>query len=338
MIPDLLHYWLTGLKVGEITIASTSQLLDAGTRRWAVDLLDDLGIDSGILPELIEPGSEIGALLPEVAAETGFGRFDRPTPVFATGSHDTANAVAAIPHLDESSLYLSSGTWSLIGVESERPYLDGRALALNVTNEAGVAGRVRLLKNVVGLWILQECRRQWRREGRDPALSDLLAQAEAAPPFLSLIDPDDHAFLAPGDMPEALRAACRRTDQPVPQSDGALVRCILESLALRYRWVCDALADLTGRDLATIRVVGGGSRNRLLNQLTADITGRTVVAGPVEATALGNVMMQAIATGAIPDLEAGRGAIAASVELTRFEPIGDPGVEGAYRRFLGLIG
>jgi rhamnulokinase len=338
MIPDLFNYWLSGRPVAEITIASTSQLLDATTRGWAVDLLDDLGIPSRILPELVEPGSELGPLLPAVAAEAGFARFERPTPVFATGSHDTASAVAAVPHLDERSLYLSSGTWSLIGVETDRPVLGARALALNVTNEAGVGGRIRLLKNVMGLWILEECRRQWRREGRDPALGELLAQAEAAPPFRSLVDPDAAEFLAPGDMPAALRGYCRRSGQPEPADDGALVRCILESLALRYRWVCGALEELTGRSLDTIRVVGGGSRNRLLNQLSADICDRPVVAGPVEATALGNVMVQAIATGDLPDIEAGRAAVADSVTLQRYEPQNLPGVDEAVLRFAGLGG
>lgn len=333
MIPDLFHYWLSGRRAAEITIASTSGMLDAGDRSWAADLLEELGIPSRILPGLIEPGSELGPLLPEVATEIGFDRFGAPPPLFATGSHDTASAVAAVPHLDENSIYLSSGTWSLLGVETARPHLGERALELNVTNEAGVGGRVRLLKNVVGLWILQECRRQWRREGREFELSELLDRAEAAPPFRSLVDPDDPEFLLPGDMPTALRAFCRDSGQPEPADEGALVRCILESLALRYRSVCAALEELTGRSLGVIRVVGGGSRNRLLAQLTADICERPVVAGPVEATALGNVMMQAIATGALPDIEAGRAAVAESVTLERYEPRPAPGVAAAVRRF-----
>lgn len=334
MIPDLFHYWLTGRKVVEYTIASTSQMLNAVERRWATSLLARLGLPTQLLPEIVPPGTVLGPVREAVCAETGL----RGEPVvIAPGSHDTASAVAAVPGLDERSLYISSGTWSLMGVEIAQPIINEQTRTLNFTNEGGVANTIRLLKNIAGLWLLQEARRQWQREGHDYSWDDLSAQGREAEPFRSLVDPDATDFLAPGQMVDAIRAYCRRTGQPVPESVGQVVRCCLESLALRYRWVLEALEQLVGHRLETIRIVGGGSQNRLLCQLAADACRRPVVTGPVEATALGNVMVQAIATGHLASLAEGRAAIAASIQQEHFDPGPDAGWDDAYERFQQLI-
>ncbi|HIQ06368.1 MAG TPA: rhamnulokinase [Anaerolineae bacterium] len=334
MMPDLFHYWLTGRKVAEYTDATTSQMFHSRERRWATELLSQLGIPTHILPPVVPPGTVLEEVRPEVMDEVGL---DQPVPVIAPGSHDTASAVAAIPGLDVHSTYISSGTWSLMGVEIPEPVINDQTLDLNFTNEGGVANTIRLLKNITGLWLLQESRRQWQREGHDYSWDELLALAEQAEPFRSLVDPDASDFLNPGDMPAAIRAYCRRTGQPEPTSVGAVVRCCLESLALKYRWVLDALETLVGRRLGTIRIVGGGSRNRLLSQFTADACQRLVVTGPVEATALGNVMLQAIATGHLPDVAAGRRAIAASIEQQRFKPGPGGPWEEAFDCFKALL-
>ncbi|NOX62399.1 MAG: rhamnulokinase [Chloroflexi bacterium] len=331
MTPDLFNYWLTGRQAVEYTIASTSQMLNAHTRDWAIDLLRQLDIPTHILGEIIPPGSELGELLPAVADEVGFHRGVR---VIAVGEHDTASAVAAVPELDETSAYISCGTWSLVGVESPRPIITERSLMLDVTNEGGVAHSIRVLKNITGLWLLQESRRQWRREGRDYSWDELVALAREAPPLRSIIDPDAAEFARPGDMPAAIRAYCRRTNQPEPNSVGAVTRCILESMALKQRWVLELLESLTGRRLEPIRMVGGGSQNQLLNQFTADACNRPVAAGPVEATALGNIMMQAIATGHLNDVATGREAIAASFPRTFYEPHPSPAWDEAYEKLL----
>lgn len=333
MIPDLFHYWLTGRKAAEYTIASTSQMLHAADRRWATGLLARLKLPTAILPEIVAPGTVLGPLRAAVREQTGLG--GEPL-VIAPGSHDTASAVAAIPGLDASSLYISSGTWSLMGIETAQPIINEMSQRLNFTNEGGVAGTIRLLKNIAGLWLLQEARRQWQRAGQDYSWDELMAQARAAEPFRSLLNPDAADFLAPGQMVDAIRAYCTRTGQPVPETVGQVVRCCLESLALRYRGVLEALEQLAGRRLETLRIVGGGSQNRLLCQLAADACCRPVVTGPVEATALGNVMVQAIATGHLASLEEGRAAIAASITQEQFDPRPDAGWDEAYARFLKL--
>jgi rhamnulokinase len=290
---------------------------DANRRQWATELLAELGVPTGMLPPVVEPGTVLGPLLPQLAAAAGLRH---APPVIAVGTHDTASAVAAVPGLDEHSAYISSGTWSLVGVELPAPILNDQAVALNVTNEGGVGGTIRLLKNVGGLWLLQECQRQWQQEGHHFTWPELVELAAAAVPLRSLVDPDAPQFLAPTDMPAALRAYCVATGQPAPDSVGALVRCCLESLALKYRWVVEGLETLTGRSISTVRVVGGGSQNALLCQLTADACRRQVVAGPVEATALGNIMVQALATGHLPDIAAGRTAVGASFPLVTYDP------------------
>jgi rhamnulokinase len=334
MMPDLFHHWLTGRKASEFTIATTSQMFHWRERRWAEGLLAQLGLPVCLLPEMVGAGTVLGDLRPDVTAEVGLGQ---PVPVIAPGSHDTASAVAAVPGLDSESAYISSGTWSLMGAEVSEPIVNDQALALNFTNEGGVCDTIRLLKNLSGLWLLQECRRQWQREGREYAWDEMLALAENAEPLRTLIDPDSPDFLTPTDMPAAIRAYCRLTAQPVPEGVGAMVRCCLESLALKYRWVVNALETLTGKEVKTIRIVGGGSRNPMLSQFTADACQRRVMAGPVEATALGNILLQAIATGHLTDLSAGRQAIADSFGRQEFEPGPSAPWEDAFERFSRLL-
>ncbi len=332
--PDLFHHRLCGVKVAEYTIASTSQMLDAHDRNWAHGMLAALALPGAILPPVVMPGTILGDVLGPVADGAGWAG---AVPVIAVGSHDTASAVAAVPELDAASAYLSSGTWSLMGIETRQPVIHDLALAFNVTNEGGVGGTIRVLKNIMGLWLVQECQRRWEADGRTYDWSGLVAQADGAEPFRSLVDPDAPEFLAPGDMPAAIRGYCRRTGQPEPATPGGIVRCCLESLALKYRLVLGDLERLAGRRLEVIRVVGGGSRNALLNRMTADACGRPVVAGPVEATALGNVVLQAVATGALPDLAAGRRAVAASFERETFTPGPAAPWDEAWQRFQRLI-
>ncbi|ACL26165.1 rhamnulokinase [Chloroflexus aggregans] len=317
LIPDLFHYWLTGQRVAEYTNASTTMFLDARQRVWATDLLTPLGIPTHILPPLVMPGTRLGPLRPELQADLGL---PASVTVVAVGTHDTASAVAAVPHLDAQSAYISSGTWSLVGVERTEPLINDAARQLNVTNEGGVYGTIRLLKNVSGLWLLQECQRRWHEDGLNLRWDDIVAQAATAPPRRSLIDPDAPEFLAVGDMPARIRDYCRRTGQPEPETVGEIARCCLDSLALRYQQVIDALAELTGQTITTVRIVGGGSQNALLCQLTADACRRPVVAGPTEGTALGNILVQAIATGYLPNLSTARQVAAASVGQQRYEP------------------
>jgi rhamnulokinase len=335
MTPDLFHYWLSGEKAAEYTIASTSQMVDTQARAWATGLLEVLGLPTAFLPPLVAPGTVLGELRPAVMAEVGLRH---AAPIVATGSHDTANAVAAVPDLDATSVYISSGTWSLMGVEAPQPIISELSLSLDFTNEGGVEGTTRLLKNVAGLWLLQESRRQWQREGQHYSWDELVELAQAAEPFRSLVNPDVPQFATPGDTPSAIREYCRATDQPVPDTVGAVVRCVLESLALRYRWVLESLEALVGHRLEVIRVVGGGTQNRLLSQLTADACQRPVVTGPIEATALGNIMLQAIATGHLADVAAGRRAVAASTPRETFEPGPSTSWPEAYERFRQLVG
>ncbi len=315
-MPDLFAWMLSGRAVNEFTIATTSACYDPRAGTWARPILEELGIPTHIFGRIVRPGTVLGELRPEVAAATGC----RALPVIAPGSHDTASAVAAVPFERADAIYLSSGTWSLMGIETTEPVITERSLEYNLTNEGGVGGRFRLLKNIMGLWLVQECRRFWHERGREYSYEELTARAEQSPPFGPLIDPGDGRFLPPGDMPGRIREYCRETGQHPPADEGALIRCTLESLACEYRRVAEMLAELTGRRGDTIHIIGGGSRNRLLNQLTADATGRRVLAGPVEATAMGNIMVQAIARGELASLAEGRAAVRASVELESFEP------------------
>lgn len=335
MMPDLIGWLLTGRRAGEYTNATTTQLLDARTRTWSGELCDGLGLPKHILPELIEPGTELGPLRGDLATETGLGA----APVIVPATHDTGSAVVAVPAVGTSGdwCYLSSGTWSLMGVEIPGPIINETTRRYNFTNEGGACGTIRLLKNIMGLWLVQECRRTWARSGRDYSYEDLIPRAEAAAPFRSLVDPDDPSFLAPGDMPTRIAAYCERTGQPVPDGEGAFVRCALESLALKYRWTVERLEEITGRSIRAIHVVGGGSRNALLNQFAADATGRPVYAGPVEATAIGNVLMQAMARGRLGSLAEVREVVARSFPVTVYEPREPSAWEPAIGRFGGLV-
>ncbi len=336
MMPDLLAYWLSGELANERTDASTTQLYDPTRRDWAWPLIDRLGLPSRLFRQpLIDPGTPLGLLLPDVASSSGLAP---STTVVAVGSHDTASAVAAIPAVGDDWAYISSGTWSLVGVETPRPVLTSAAMTANLTNEVGVLDTIRLLKNVMGLWLLQECRRTWRLQGQCHSYADLVRLAEAATPFAHLIDPDHPSLVAPGDMPARLAHLCVESGQPASASAGATVRCVLESLALKYRWVIERLEMVTRQPISIIHIVGGGARNALLCQMTADATGRRVLAGPVEATALGNILVQALAAGQLHSLADIRGVVRRSSSLTAYDPTPNSAPwDDAYARLLPLI-
>jgi rhamnulokinase len=331
-MPDLLSYWLTGVQKAELTIASTSQFYNPAKKRWAVELLDKLGLPSSILPEIVQPGSLLGPVLPEIAESCGIG----PVNVYATGGHDTASAVASVPAEGDGWCYISSGTWSLMGTEEDAPVINDKALALNFTNEVGFGGKIRLLKNIAGLWLVQECRKQWAAEGNRYEYSELTQMAEAAKPFAAVIDPD--AFLEIGNMPARIAEYCKATGQSAPEQPGGMVRVILESLALRYRQVLESLESLRGSRIGTIHIVGGGSRNQVLNQFVADATGRRVAAGPTEATAAGNIIIQAIGAGQLKDHAEARQVIRNSFPVTVVEPKSRDGWDAAYEKFQRING
>jgi rhamnulokinase len=326
-IPDILNYWLTGVLRAEFSSATTTQMVDARARAWAIELLCELDIPTRILPPLIEPGTVLGHL--RTSVERGLDG----TPIVAPACHDTGSAVASVAAVG-SRAFLSSGTWSLLGLEIGRPIITARAHDANFTNEGGVGGTTRLLKNINGLWLLQSCRRSWAENGTSYDYGQLMEAAnDERMAFRSLFNPDDPAFLHPADMPRAIETFCRRSDQPAPSEPAQFTRAIFESLAFRYRMVLDALQELTGVKITEVQIVGGGSRNRLLNQFTADATGCHVLAGPVEATALGNIAVQMLATGAVSSLAEARGIVAHSFPIERFEPMAVDRWKAHYRRF-----
>jgi rhamnulokinase len=331
MMGDLFSHFLAGGAVAEYTNATTSQCLDPTTRDWARPMLERLGIPPRLFPSIVEPGTRIGPLRSDVAEATGLDG----THVAATASHDTASAVVGTPLGDPTTAYLSSGTWSLIGVEVPAPVISDASLAANLTNEGGYGGTTRLLRNVMGLWLVQESRRSRWPAGDAPGYDELSLLAAGAPSLTALIDPDDERFLRPGDLPARIRDLCRETGQPVPPDDATLFRVILESLALRYALVLDDLARAAGRPIEAVQIVGGGANNELLCQLTADATGLPVGAGPVEATAIGNLVVQAIAAGEVDGVREARAVVAASFPIRRYEPAGDLGAARA--RFAELI-
>jgi rhamnulokinase len=332
-MPDLFHYFFTGLKVNEFTDASTSQFLDSRTRQWAHGLIEAFGLPRHLFGTIVQPGTVLGPLRSALAVETGLSG----VPVIAPGSHDTASAIVAVPAGSQSWAYISSGTWSLMGVELPAPLLGEKALAYNFTNEGGVGGTVRFLKNIMGLWLVQECRRAWEREGVTHSYEYLCRQAEEAVPFASLVDPDDASFILPANMPTALTDFCRRTGQPAPDDIGATIRCTLESLALCYRRVLERLEELTGQRLEVIHIVGGGSQNALLCQFTADACNRPVLAGPVEATAIGNVLVQAIGLGELGSMADAREVVRRSFEVRIYEPHASESWQEPYARFQALV-
>ncbi len=339
MMPDLFAWLLTGSRLCERSDASTTQLLDPRTGQWSMALCEGLGLPSHMLPELIDAGTELGPLRKSVADELGIA----PLSVLATAGHDTAAAVAAVPAKSRPGeapdwCYISSGTWSLIGVESPKPIINEITYKYNFTNEGGVCGTTRLLKNIMGLWLVQECRRSWSRAGTEYSYDDLIARAEKAKPFVSLVDPDHPSFFAPGDMPVRIAAFCSQTGQPTPTDEGAFVRCALESLALKYRWAIERLEEIVGNKIKTIHVVGGGSKNALLAQFTADACGLPVHCGPVEATAMGNVLIQAMGRKRIGSLADLRAVVAKSFPVTTYEPKNTKAWDDAAGKFASLLG
>jgi rhamnulokinase len=332
LIPDLLHFWLAGARVCEYTNATTTQCLDARSRRWADDLLARLGVPAGLFAELVEAGRPLGAIAADVAVDTGLAGAE----LVAVGTHDTASAVAAVPFRRPGSVYVSAGTWSLVGVEADAPRIDDATFAANLTNEGGVAGTTRLLRNVTGLWLLHECRRAFADAGRAYSFDELVALAESAPPFRSLVEPNDARFTSPGDMPARLRTYCAATGQPEPETPAAVTRCILESLALKHAETVALLATVTGTAPPEIHVVGGGARNELLCRWTAAAAGLPVVAGPEEATLAGNVLVQAIAKGELGSLAEAREVVRASFSPSVYEPDAALGWDEARARFAAL--
>ena len=331
-IPDALSYMLTGKEICEYTIASTSQILNPRTAQLDSALLEAAGVDADIFPEITLPGCVIGQLTDALATETGIGKVD----VVAVAGHDTASAVAAVPAENEKFAYLSSGTWSLMGIETKEPIINEESYRHNFTNEGGVDGTTRFLKNICGMWILEQCRKEWSRVGKEYSYPEIVAMTNEAEPFICFINPDDASFANPPSMLKAIEEFCVRTGQTVPQNDAHIIRTIFESLALRYREVLDILEGISPFAIDVLHIIGGGSKNRLLNQFTANAIGKRVVAGPSEATAIGNVMMQAIGAGAVGSLAEARQIIRASIETEEFLPQDRELWESAYKRFQTL--
>jgi rhamnulokinase len=323
MIPDLFNYWLSGTLGAEFTDATTTQFYNPRTRNWDWETLTALGLPTKIFPTIIQPGTRLGTF--------------KGLPVIAPACHDTGSAVVAVPTTTADYAYCSSGTWSLFGLEVNEAVINDAAYEGNVTNEGGVSGTFRLLKNVAGMWLAQQCRVTWQEQGTDYGYDQLTAEAKTAEPFRSMVDPDDPVFLPPGDMPARIREFCRRTGQPEPETVGQVMRTVYESLALKYRLTLDTLISITGRTVERLHVIGGGSRNGLLNQMTADALGRPVIAGPGEATALGNAVVQFIALGELGSVEEGREILSHTVGTEHFEPQQTAVWIAAYGRYLELL-
>ncbi len=332
-MPDLFTYLFSGRMVQERSIASTSQMFDPKKNAWAKALLMSLNIPTHFLGKITPSGTVAGNLRTDVAAECGLD-----VPVISPAGHDTASAVAAVPAERDNWCYLSSGTWSLMGVETHEPIINEASLAANYTNEAGAEGTIRFLKNIIGLWLVQECRREFTRQGHEYSYAELTKMAAEAKPFTALIDTDHAAFLKPGQMPQKIAAFCKKTKQKTPASPGEYIRTCLESLALTYRRTLEGLVELTGKQIDVIHIVGGGCQNELLDQMAADACGRNVLAGPVEATAAGNILVQAMATGDVTSLADLRRIIRNSFPVKAFTPSGDASWESAYERFRNVAG
>ena len=329
-MPDLFNYFLTGVKKTEYTVASTSQMFDSVNHKWAYGMLDKMQIPTDILTDVIYPGEVIGRLKPELSEELGIGA----VPVVSVASHDTGSAVASVPVTDTKDfVYISSGTWSLMGVELDKPIISKQAMDYNFTNEGGVNKTIRFLKNIMGLWLVQECKRQWEREGEALSFAELESQANAATPFASFIDPDDTAFLAPGNMPKRICEYCKKTGQKVPETKGGIVRCIAESLAFKYRYTIEGIEQVTSKKYDSVHIVGGGIKDKMLCRFTANATNRRVEAGPVEATSIGNVVVQAMAMGAIKDLDEARAVVKASFPIETYVPQDAETWNDAYVKF-----
>ncbi len=336
LTPDLLGYLLTGKKAAEYTIASTTTLMDAKKREFSDEVMSRFGIRKNVFAPVVMPGNILGRLTDKIDGETGHSG----AVVVNVASHDTASATAAVPAEGKDFVFISSGTWSLMGIESDAPVINEISRKYSFTNEGASFGKINVMKNIMGLWLIQESRRQWKREGKNYSFDEMSEAALSAEPFRSIVNPDDVSFNMAGDMPGKIRAYCEKTGQPIPDTMGAVVRCIFESLSLRYRWTVEKLEELTGRKYNVINIVGGGTKDELLCTFTANGTGRKVVAGPVEATAIGNILVQAYASGEISGIEEGRAIVRNSFETKTYEP-DDTLREGwneAYARFLTLIG
>jgi rhamnulokinase len=334
LMPDLVNFWLSGRQASEFSIATTSQCYNPRTDDWAWELLGKLGIPTQIFGEIVPTGTVLGPMRHSLIESTACPSI----PIVATAGHDTAAAVAAVPATGSDYLYLSSGTWSLMGVELDEPVINEHSLTYDITNEGGVGHTFRFLKNIMGLWLVQECRREWARAGQSFSYGELTRLAAEAPAFGPLVSPADYRFLAPGDMPGRIQAFCRETGQAVPETKGQIVRSALESLALEYRWVAERLDEILGHRRPTIHIFGGGSQNWLLNQFAADATGRTVIAGPVEATAIGNILVQAIALGEIESMAEGRALVRRSFDLETYKPRDTVAWDEAFDRYLQIRG
>ena len=333
MMPDLLNFWLTGVKASEFTDATTTQLYDPRKLTWSRDIFEKLELPISIMSDIIQPGSEVGKVLPFIQEEIGLPSI----PVMAPGTHDTASAVAAVPAQIKEYAYISSGTWSLMGAEITEPIINEKSREYNFTNEGGVFGTFRFLKNIMGMWPVQECKRQWSSEGDDYSYEELTRIAAKASPFLSIFNPDHESFLSPGDMPGRIKEFCSSSGQSMPADRGGVIRMILEGLALKYRWTLEKMEETIGYKVKAIHVVGGGCQNNLLNKFTADATGLPVITGPIEATALGNILMQAVGIGSLSSLQDIRTVVGNSFELTTFEPGEKAQWDDAYDKFIQLI-
>jgi len=334
MMAGFFNYLLSGKKVAEFSLASTSQAYDPRKGCWSKELFTELGLPLKIMPEIVKPATIIGLLAPSVAKETGSGE----VPVIAAVCHDTASAIAAVPAAEGKKwAYLSCGTWSLIGVETHKPVINDKAFEYGFTNEGGVNNTFRFLKNIMGLWLVQECKRTWEKQGEGFSYDELTRLAQQAAPFRTFIDPNESAFLGPGDMPGRIGALCGKTGQPEPPDKGGLVRCILESLAFTYRLTLERLEDILSNPIEVLHIVGGGTRNKLLCQFTANAIERPVIAGPVEAAAAGNLIIQAVATGELSSIEEARGLVKNSFEVTAYQPADTASWKQAYGRFKDII-
>lgn len=333
LTPDLLNYFLSGVKTSEYSIASTTQLLDAYAKCWSDKIIDKLDIPRGIFTDIIPSGTIIGELTDELSKELGIQNLK----VIAVAGHDTQSAIAAVPTEDEDFAYISCGTWSLMGFESNQPIINEKSMNLSVTNEGGVGGKITVLKNIMGLWLIQECKRHWDNEGQGCTFAELDEKVIHAKPFISFVDPDDISFIAPGNMPERIREYCRKTGQPVPETKGEVVRCITQSLALKYRMTLEKLEDLLGRKLPVIHMVGGGIKDKLLCRFTAEATGRSVIAGPIEASSIGNILVQAMALGKVKDLKEIRSIVKTSFPIVTYTPTEKELWDKAYDVYKELI-
>jgi len=329
MVPDLINYWLTGRAVAEFTEATTTQMLDAKTGKWSDQILSAMGFPKHIFPEIVPPGTVIGPIRESLEKE-----LDLKAVVVAPASHDTGAAVSAVPAESEDYIWISSGTWSIVGMNTPEPVINEKSYSYNLTNEGGLNGTYRFSKNVMGLWIVQQCKNQWKKEGKEYSYTELTSLAEKSPSLKSFADPDFEEFLWPGNMVEKVKKYCQITDQPVPQSEGEVVRTVLEGLALKYRYVIEKLEEVSGKMTSVVHIVGGGTKNRLLNQFTADALGRKVIAGPIEATSTGNLIVQAIAMGDIKNWEEGVSVIRASFDIETFHPGDQDPWNKAYEEFI----